>query len=204
MAAKSEPYPEGYRLGRLTVVSKPEPRGRYLYVQVKCDCGVVKHVEQGNLRRVVRSCGCLSRELTARLNLSHGMRGAPIYAVWNAMQGRIRNPKNAQYPDYGGRGLTMDPDWETFEGFYRDMGDPPFEGATLERVDNSLGYLKGNVVWADRSRQVRNRRNTLMVTYKEQTKSLPDWCDELSLDYRKVYQRLHTYKWPVDKAFEEA
>lgn len=201
MASKIEPFSVGHVLGRLTVTGLPEPVGRYLYVPVRCQCGTVKKVEQGNLRRVVRSCGCWSRELAAKLNLTHGMRSKPVYAVWNAMQARILNPANRQYKDYGGRGLKLEPDWKTFEGFYRDMGEPPFEGATLKRVDNDKGYLRGNVIWASRTAQVRNRKATKFVTYQGETKSLPDWCDRLKLDYRRVYQRLHTYKWSVDDAF---
>lgn len=64
------------------------------------------------------------------------------------------------HPNYGGRGIVYDPSWETFAGFFADMGECPV-GHTIERSDNALGYNKGNCVWLPRKLQNRNRRNTL-------------------------------------------
>ena len=65
------------------------------------------------------------------------------YDCWVNMKQRCNNPNHPAYDRYGGRGISYHPDWEIFENFHQDMGDPP-EGLTLERVDNSKGYSKDN------------------------------------------------------------
>jgi hypothetical protein len=89
--------------------------------------------------------------------VKHGMHGTSIYVRWACMMDRCYRPNNAQWKDYGGRGITVDPRWHVFENFYADMGDPP-DGLTLDRKDNDLGYSKSNCRWATRSEQNKNKR----------------------------------------------
>lgn len=73
------------------------------------------------------------------------------------MVDRCTNPENKQYPDYGARGITVCERWMDFEAYYADLGDLP-EGMSLDRLDNDRGYEPGNVRWATRLEQNRNRR----------------------------------------------
>jgi hypothetical protein len=91
----------------------------------------------------------------------HGLRFAPEYYSWYSMKTRCGNPNHADYPNYGGRGITYDPRWEYFLAFYEDMGPRPTDGKyTLERRDNNKGYSKDNCVWLPKSQQTRNQRST--------------------------------------------
>lgn len=91
----------------------------------------------------------------------HGLRHAPEYYSWYSMKTRCGNPNHADYPNYGGRGITYDPRWECFLEFYKDMGPRPTDGKyTLERIENDKGYCKANCVWLLKSLQTRNQRNT--------------------------------------------
>ena len=52
-----------------------------------------------------------------------------------------------------------------FKNFYRDMGDPPVdpisgERMSLERIDNDKGYNKENCCWANRYAQQKNKSST--------------------------------------------
>jgi hypothetical protein len=91
------------------------------------------------------------------------------HQAWCSMRQRILNPACANFRDYGGRGLTIEPEWiDSFEAFARDVGLRPEPSLSLERVDNDLGYVRGNVVWATRSEQVRNRRSPERVRQDRQ------------------------------------
>jgi hypothetical protein len=85
------------------------------------------------------------------------MSGTKIYNRWAAMKQRCLNPRNTQYPDYGGRGLELYEDWKNFLPFFADLGDAP-PGLSLERFNNDVGYQPGNVGWATPLEQIANRR----------------------------------------------
>ena len=86
----------------------------------------------------------------------------PLYSVWQGMRRRCRNPRATQFKDYGGRGISICPEWDSFDQFVADMGPRP-DGYSLDRIDNDKGYSPDNCRWAPRVEQQRNQRRTLKV-----------------------------------------
>jgi hypothetical protein len=106
------------------------------------------------------------------------------------MKARCDNIKNPQYKDYGGRGVTYCADWSEFPAFLRDVGERPFEGATLDRIDNDGNYEPSNVRWADRTTQRRNSRQVTEVTVNGQTRLITDWCAHFGISIGAVHRRM--------------
>jgi hypothetical protein len=80
-----------------------------------------------------------------------------IYRIWVSMLGRCYLPKHIHYHRYGGRGITVCPEWrESFIAFLNDMGPTYQEGLSLDRKDNDLGYFPDNCRWATAKEQRRN------------------------------------------------
>jgi hypothetical protein len=75
------------------------------------------------------------------------MCGTPTYNAWANMKNRCTSANGPLAKWYYDKGITYCEEWETFEGFYKDMGDKP-PRTHLDRIDNSLGYCKSNCRWA--------------------------------------------------------
>jgi len=89
--------------------------------------------------------------------MSHGMSNTKVYFTWHNMRNRCDRSTTKSYSSHGGRGISYDPAWNTFENFYADVGDPPHENSTLDRIDNNGNYTKDNVRWTSYQIQAFNR-----------------------------------------------
>ena len=132
-----------------------ESTEKKFYARCQCACGAISDVWKGNLKNgSSKQCTkCRSAN-----NVIHGKSNSPAYNIWYAMRDRCTNTSNVSYGLYGGRGIRIDPRWESFEQFYKDMGDKP-TGHSLERKDVNGPYSPDNCVWATASAQNRNKRN---------------------------------------------
>lgn len=111
------------------------------------------------------------------------------YKVWHAMHKRCTDPKYSNYPNYGGRGITVCERWATFTAFLEDMGEKP-DGTLIDRIDNEKGYSPDNCRWVTPAESIRNRRITDFHTYQGKTLCLTDWAREFGMSKQKLAKRL--------------
>lgn len=88
-----------------------------------------------------------------------------MHRKWKGMLDRCNNEENISYPNYGGRGISVCPEWSEpdfgFENYYRDIteniGHWPGNGYSIDRIKNNGNYTLGNVRWATVTEQNNNR-----------------------------------------------
>lgn len=143
---------------------------------VQCDCGNQKIVTTGVLNNgSTRSCRCLQKEVASEVctKLGESQKGIATkhghyinnirsaeYQSWSGMRDRCERAKHTAYKDYGGRGISICPQWRDengFETFLRDMGPRP-KGKTLDRIDVNGNYEPTNCKWSTYKEQAGNRR----------------------------------------------
>jgi hypothetical protein len=125
--------------------------------EVVCDCGTIRLVRTALLFQGISvSCGCYGREQSRKRASTHGMTNTPEFNSWTAMRKRCRYSKHPKYNRYGGRGIVICPEWDSFRKFYEDMGPRP-EGTSLDRINLDGNYEPSNCRWVAVQEQSQNR-----------------------------------------------
>ena len=185
--------------GRLTVVERTESVDKRSRWRCRCSCGtevsVLCHLLVSGK---TKSCGCYRREMGAArgktINLKHGEGSngeeTPEYRAWSNMLSRCNNTNHRQFPNYGGRGISVCSQWSEYKTFIADVGRRPSPAHSIDRINNSGNYEPGNVRWATRTEQNRNTRAARIITINGRTAHLSVWLTETGTPRKTFYNRL--------------
>jgi hypothetical protein len=122
-----------------------------------------------------------------------------MMARWVAIWKRCYLPEDPGYEYYGARGICVCQEWMDFQAFYSFWGDPPFEDATIGRIDNDGNYEPGNCEWQSQEQQNNNTRRSKLITWNGKTQSVRDWALEYNIGTRRLSERLRR-GWDMQKA----
>jgi len=199
---------EGQKYNRLLILRRTRKTSYdHWYVEAECDCGTVKEIKLYSiLSGAIKSCGCLNVEKlkgNKRAKPRHGMYETGTYQAWEDMKARCRSERLREY--YQDRGITVCEKWQTFEGFYEDMGEKP-ENTTLDRIDNDKGYYPENCRWTTRQIQSANtrvlrRNNTSGYRGVGWHKAKNKWRAYISLQGKYKHLGLFTCKEDAARAY---
>ena len=199
----------GHRFDRLIVIAlkgvykSPSGTKRAAWI-CQCDCSKITVVRTVNLTSGgVKSCGCLRSETSQKIHFKHGLTNSPEYTIWQNMIRRCYDRKNSSFQYYGHRGIKVCDRWHTFVNFLADMRHKLSPDHTIERIDNNGNYEPSNCRWATWREQSINKRNTITITFNDQTKTLVEWSHSTGIYYKVLQARLDRYKWSVERAFTE-
>lgn len=163
----------------------PKLRGIRKDRQVELSCVICETLFIVTVANAVRikqqtcsnQCAGILRRKSENGNLNH-----PLYPRWLSMRDRCNNPKNDRYTRYGARGITYDSVFDDFTQYVNycvSLANAPTDlrstSLEIDRIDNDVGYCKGNLRWADVCLQAANK--SLLKT-PEHTSSTVGvcWC----------------------------
>lgn len=206
-AKYNDPEYVGKKFGKLTVMEinhiKQGKYNRWVW-KCRCDCGNVGEYRSDYIvKGHTKSCGCVVRE--NKPNYKHGGSGTRLFIIWVDMRSRcgLSGSGGAFYYRYGGRGITVCEEWNDYTKFAKWALENGYsDELTLERIDNDGNYCPENCTWADRKRQARNRRTTLVVNYHGKDMSLADACETAGTPYKLAFSRIKYLNWPVNEAID--
>lgn len=79
---------------------------------------------------------------------------------------------------------------DSFEFFIKEIGNRPSKNHSVDRINNNLGYVSGNMRWATKKEQAINRKTTVLLTIDNETLCLADWGRKAGVDYNTISRRL--------------
>ena len=200
----------GQTFGRLLVLERAGSKNGRAAWLCECICGNKTVVSGEVLRRgTSKSCGCLKKEVAAKrasdrapslakANTKHGMCKTRLYGIWGNLKARCKNKTNN---DYGGRGITVCPEWqESFEAF-RDwaLANGYRDDLTIERKDVNGNYCPENCCWKTKKEQSNNKRNNIKIEYKGKSQTMAQWAAEIGITHMTLWKRLKR-GWPIERA----
>jgi hypothetical protein len=138
--------------GKLTALDNGSPK-----VLCICECGITKQVNRTHfLYGTIKSCGCLLKEINKSRAYTEDI--SRLSSIYQNMKSRCNNPNVDCYKHYGGRGINIASEWDTFEKFMDSIPDGYSPSLELDRIDVNKDYCKQNCRWTTRSVNCYNRR----------------------------------------------
>lgn len=132
------------------------------YAVCQCRCGKtsihrLSLVVQGR----TLSCGCVANEQARQREMTHGFRRHPLYAVLMSMIARCERPSAGRtYRDYGGRGISICPEWRNNKAAFITwaLANGWEPGLQIDRINNDGNYEPSNCRFVTPSQNSNNRR----------------------------------------------
>lgn len=199
----------GLTFGRLTVCCVVNEGTKLVAWKCQCICGSILELNGARLTSgSVKSCGCYNKSCLQKRakhgHLSNGQRSEE-YNIWAGIKQRCLNSNYPAYSDYGGRGITIHPDWiENYKSFIDYMGRRPSKEHSIDRIDNNGNYEPGNVRWGTEEQQGYNKRNTQFLTIGPIRDTLNNWSKVAGISSRQIHLRLWRGWSPEDSILKSA
>lgn len=157
------------RFGRLLVLefAGNDSRGSARW-KCLCDCAQMVIVRGASLRTgKTTSCGCFGRAQRHASVLKHGdaRKASPYHYLYGSWRGHLNHIAEGNRGSVRSRayaGMPIEPTWFEYLVFrayaLENLGLKPSPAHTLDIINHDKGFVPGNLRWATKLEQTKNRR----------------------------------------------
>lgn len=132
--------------------------------------------------RRLKSLGTKRRDSPA----SHSEKGYRVYRIWQSMRNRCHSPWREGYSHYGGRGIGVCDEWNSFEAFYHwAIGSGWRKGFGLGLKNRHRDFGPRNCRWltreqiaSNRNEHVRSAEKGLRIEAFGEIKNMKEWAQD--------------------------
>lgn len=155
----------------------------------RCTCGNTIIVSQGQLVRKddkgTKSCGCLKHSVGDQSK-------ERLYRTWFDMIRRCHDPRTANFPNYGQRGIRVCDDWKNSFATFKDwaLSHGYSDDLTIDRINVNGNYEPLNCRWATVEIQKNNKRTNRYVSYRGKTYTVTQFALLLGVSTKTIYNRI--------------
>lgn len=165
----------------------------------RCECGAFLVTTSTSLRSGrTSSCGCFKRDKLSEIHKKHGLSNHRLKRIWSAMKQRCGNTKCDSWIHYGGRGISVCPEWiNDFSAFANWALNNGYEdNLSIDRIDNDDDYRPDNCRWATRKDQSGNTSKTYRLP---DGRMIRDAAKEIGMNTTTLRNRIWR-GWPIERA----
>lgn len=160
-------------------------RGRHEGRRTEC-------LQCGNQRAIFKQCYPLKPKISYPQGYGKDSR---LLRIHHHMRSRCNCSTDANYKNYGGRGITVCQEWnDDYVAFLNwALSNGYADHLTIERINNDGPYAPDNCRWATQYEQSHNQRTNVFATAWGETKTISEWArDPRCLVSRKgLHHRLN-------------
>lgn len=135
---------------------------------------------------------------------THNESNTRLYHIWIGIKARCYSEHDTSYKDYGARGITVCDEWQSDYVSFRDwaMSHGYTDELSIDRIDVNGNYEPSNCRWATNTEQIRNRRDSIYLTYKGDTRHIAEWSEITGIPLNTLYDRKSQKGWDDREVIE--
>ena len=190
----------GYKIGNIEVIKVEYNKDKkdYSYFCKCLLCGnIIKH-SGGNMYKL-QGLGC--KDCVKKQKMENAVKHTRLYGVWRQMKHRCRCSETDynHWKNYGGRGIDICKEWETYAPFKEwaerngwnenNLYDSNRNKLTIDRIDNNGNYSPENCRIIAHREQQWNKRCSVKITYKGEVYNLLELSKKLNISIPALYTR---------------
>lgn len=187
---------------------------RRRFVEVYCECGVIKWVRFDSLKSGrTTSCGCIVIErlrFSKKPAVTHGLSSHPLYTVFRRMIERCYDKRHKSYMNYGGKGVIVCEEWKNDFLIFFDWAKDKWEDKLQLDKDilycNIHGGKSGKMYCPEYCMFVTSKENSnakstsRIIEYLGIKRTMKQWTEYLNFGRTVLSNRIDRYGWTIEKA----